>query len=297
MYHTEKRNQAFFDKNLTITRFPSKDLQIADYHADIVSYIAGGTLSEQNIIDVFYRYRDASSIKLTNTYIAQEAGCSTRTVTRTTTKFHRDGFITKHQDNTFSPNYFTLNDKFKKGKKNKRTFSTWLNSLSPKNQDLYISHGVRIDHKNKMICQIEYVQHNKSINLILDNLFINLSPSSRKRERESGIFKKINNLERGKLMKPKIEPKKKGIYALWESPKKNSLVEERLRLKKEIASCEMMLDNPDKYFVFCLKESIKRTEKRLVECLEELIELERRSNEKQSILLQHNPGTLEATCA
>jgi hypothetical protein len=297
MYHTEKRNQAIFDKNLTITRFASKDLQIADYPADIDSYMAGGTLSEQSIGKVFYRYSDAPFIKLTNATIAKEAGCSIRTVTRATTKFHRDGFITKNQDNTFSPNNFTLNEKFKKPKKEKQSFSTWMNSLSPQNQDLYISHGIRIDHKKKMICQYEYGQHNKSINLILDNLFINLSPSSRLSARGGRIFKKINNLERGRVMKPKQEPKKQGIYAPWKTPKQKSLEEQRVCLKKEIELCEIMLDNPNKYFAFCLKESIKRTEKRLVECLEELIELERRSNEKQSILRQSDTCFMEATCA
>jgi hypothetical protein len=269
MYHTEKRNQALFDKNLTITRFASKDLQIADYQADIERYIAGGTLSEQKIAHLFLRFRYLPFTKLTNEYVAKLINCSTKTVTRATNKFHRDGFITKHQENPYAPNYYTFNEKIKKGK---RSFTSWLNSLSSQNQDLYSSHCIRIGDKNNVIFTYGNVPQNKSINLILDNLFINLSPSSRLRARDSRIFKKIkDDHKKGssmnffqKQLTTIIKPKRKLINDTGHSPmvrKPEISIEEEIKaIKLSIAGFEKQLEDPTAYwdpreFLFSVKIS------------------------------------------
>ena len=80
---------------------------------NILSYIETLTPTEQQIIYVFLQYIHEPWVKLTNAYIAREVGCERTTVIRATNKFHRDGFINKHQKEKFSPNYFTFSDKIR----------------------------------------------------------------------------------------------------------------------------------------------------------------------------------------
>jgi hypothetical protein len=97
-------------------------------------------------------------------------------------------------------------------------------------------------------------------------------------------------------MKQKPEPKKQGIYAPWKAPEKRSDEDQKIYLREQIKLYEMRLANPKKYFAYSLEALVKINEKALVESLEELIELERRSNEKQSILRQ-SKSDIMATCS
>ena len=193
MYHTEIKNQVnAIKKSWLKTSFPPKDLQTG-YTGDIDAYIATCTPFEQDIAHIFLKFRNAPSIKITNSFIAKQIRCSVRTVTRSTNKFHKDGFIAKHQPHQYSTNHYTLNDKVKKGK---HAFSHWLNSLSPKNKDLYISHGIIIDHKNKIICS-DVIPNNSS--LILDSLFSrNVVLSSRAGARPTTKEQKTSYQKKGK---------------------------------------------------------------------------------------------------
>ena len=104
------------------------------------------------------------------------------------------------------------------------------------------------------------------------------------------------NSEKKPLVVAKPKVKKQGIYARWEAPKERSTESRAEYLREEIKSYEMKLANPQKYYAFCLKESVKRAENKLVECLEELIALERSSDEKQIVLYQ-SQSNIMATCS
>jgi len=188
MYHTEKINQASIEKNLKQTRFSSKDLQFAHYVESLSPKF-------RKIAQVYISHLDLPWVKLKNERVALLAGCSLKTVTRATNKFHEDGFITKHQDNKYAPNNYTFNDKIKRN-----TFSHWFNSLSAQNQNLYISHGIRIDHKNKIIYSLGNVPQIK--NLLLD-LSLSRNPNpffAHRRVREGCVFNKTTDYKKGELM-------------------------------------------------------------------------------------------------
>lgn len=150
MYHIQDKNQVKLEKNLNKTRFSRKDSQF-----------------EEQFLQILRNSVKVRPIKLSNKYFADRMGCCTKTITRITNKLHKAGLITKHQENRYAPNHFTLNEKRKNGV---HDYSKWVNSLSSKNQDLFISHGIRIDHNNKVIFSLGNVPHYKSINLILDSL-------------------------------------------------------------------------------------------------------------------------------
>jgi len=191
MYYNNKINQASRkEKSLLIPSFSHKDSQIDHY-------LASCTPSQQTIASILMKYRNAPWIRRSNIRIASLVGCTVRTVIRATNKFHKDGFITKHQVNKYATNYYTLNDKIKRGK---YAFSHWINSLSSKNQELYISHGIRVDHKNKIIYSYENVTQNKN-SLILDSLFSKcMYVSSRTCEKKTTYTRKPINKKRRMLV-------------------------------------------------------------------------------------------------
>jgi Fe2+ or Zn2+ uptake regulation protein len=271
MYHTNKKKQAL------ITSFSHKNIHTDNYIGNTDQYMVSLSPKKRAIANVYIRYdRYYSSVQLTNEQVAKEAGCSVITVIRATNQFHEDGFITKHQQNKYAPNYFTFN-------------------VREQSQDMFISPRIIIDHRNKTISSYRNDRQNKS--LLLDiNLFINLSPNAHAREREKRVFKKTYNSERRIVMKQKPEPKKQGIYAPWKAPEKRSDEDQKIYLREQIKLYEMRLANPKKYFAYSLEALVKINEKALVESLEELIELERRSNEKQSILHQ-SKSDIMATCS
>src|SRR5277367_6792909 len=292
MYHTNKINQASIEKNLKSTRFLSKDLQIADYVA---------TLSPafRRIAHIYFNFHNASHIKLKNETIALLAGCSHKTVTRATNKFHEDGFITKQQENKYAPNHYTLNERIKKGR---FAFSHWMDSLSPKNQDLYISHGIRIDHKNKIIFSYKNVPQNRS-SLILEDLFINPSPTARARERRKPVFKKTKDPGKGEIVnnfkkpwppvaKPqeKTAPKRQGIYEIWKAPQELPIEEQQKQLKSDIEglSYGIEVNKEQPYMILFATSWVERKKK-------ELEQLEIRSNsEKQSISNRYSPNSMRS---
>jgi len=211
MYHTSIENQVFqIKKSFLTTNFPSKDLQTS-YSGNIDSYINTLTPFEQDIAHLFLKFRKAPFIKHVNSSIAKKVGCSVRTVIRATNKFHKDGFITKKQPHQYATNNYTLDEKIKKGS---HAFSHWFNSLTSSNQDLYISHGIIIDHKNKIICS-DVTPNNSS--LILDSLSRRLDPVlTRAREKRHVFLKKpkrkiMNSVQKQLILDNRSDPNIKEI--------------------------------------------------------------------------------------
>ena len=166
MYHTNKRNQALIKENLSTPRFSYK-------HLHIDHYLSSCTPSQQKILNYIRQYQYCPWIKLSNERIADYVGCSVITVIRATNKFHKDGFITKHQEHRYTSNTYSL--------------------------------SIIVEQKHKRIFQSEYDRPNKN-SLILNNLFINLNPSSRRREGDLRIFKKIIDHKKGKIMNDYRDP-------------------------------------------------------------------------------------------
>ncbi len=280
MYHTKQINQVKQkEKSFLTTSFSSKNLQIVF------------TPFQLDIYNLLLKHPGY----MTNEQISLEIGCTVRTVIRATNKFHEYGLITKQQKDEYSPNYYTI-------KKNTYTFSQWTNRLSPTNQHLYITHGIRIDHKNKIIYSLGNVTP-KSSSLILANLFINLSPSSR----EARVLKKIKDTPRSRWSPQKgmkmynyqneptitAKPKEKTVS------KPSVSIEQRWKeLENMVERCKIHLAEPEKYFKFGLEESIKYTKTHLQRCLDDLKELENdylgSSNEKQSVLYQYDTNGMAA---
>lgn len=137
MYHIEEINQARIEKNLEQPGFYSQNLQIADY-------IASFSPLRQRIILYILKFKQCHWVKLKNESIALALGCSNKTVTRTTNQLHEDGFIIKHQQNKYSPNYYTV--------------------------------GVRVDHDAKRVLPVATVPQIRSYSSLLDSLFRNSRP-------------------------------------------------------------------------------------------------------------------------
>lgn len=199
MYHTNKLNQVLLEKNLSAIRVSPKDLQ-TDHIRSYDSYVSACTPFERDIAAIFLKYRKAKHIHLTNNYVASLAGCSRRTVTRATNKFHKDGFITKHQPDQYGTNHYTLNDSIKKST---FTFMHWLNSLPEAHKDVYITHGMIIDHKNKKVC-IDVTPNSSS--LILDSLFRKRRPLAHAGAKGEGD-KKSENLKKGVTLVSEFQKK------------------------------------------------------------------------------------------
>lgn len=195
MYHTDKLNQALFKEKLIPATFSSKDLQ-TDYTLDINCYLDTLTPLQKKIAYYILQFRNAPWVSLKNQSIALAIGCSVKTVTRATGQFLKDNFISKHQPNTYAPNNYSFNDDIKKVN---FSFSHWFQSLSSSNQDLYISHGIRIDHKNRIIYSLRNVPQNKS-SLILDSISRrSVLVSSRGGARITTEYKKTRD-KKGRLM-------------------------------------------------------------------------------------------------
>jgi len=248
MYHTNKLNQEkYFNKTLSITKISQKDLHTDHYRSDIASYLATCTPSEQNIAHFLLNYRYASTTKITNAFIATKIGCSIITVIRTTNKFHKDGFITKHQQNRYAPNYFTFNDKITKGK---YAFDYWLNSLSPNHRDLYISHGIKVNHKNRIVCQFEYDIHNNNL-LLINSLSRRVCVSSR--ARRPNTFKKrmiMNAVQKQLILNNRHDPKIKDVL---NSPTiKGNIITPTI----EKISTLLSLDKPEQFKLIPFREDV-----------------------------------------
>ncbi len=198
MYHTNKINQVSeIKKSFNLKSFSEQHSQTDHFIDNIDHYLSQCTPFEKQIASYILKYRYSPWVKLTNQTIADFIGCSVKTVTRSTNKFLKDGFITKHQSNRYAPNSYTFNDKIKKGK---HTFSYWFNSLSADNQYLYNSHGIIVNNKKKVIFTYRNVPHNKSY-LILDSLFRDcMSVSSRMCVKISQHNKKTNNKKKEKIV-------------------------------------------------------------------------------------------------
>jgi CRP-like cAMP-binding protein len=71
----------------------------------IYEYLIKCTHTEKRIAEFILQ----TLIRFSNKEIATSIGCSIKTVTRATTKFHKDGFIIKTYNNRYTPNYYKLN--------------------------------------------------------------------------------------------------------------------------------------------------------------------------------------------
>ena len=314
MYHTSENNQVFKTKKSLLTKsFVREDLQTAYYTKE--QYLATCTPFQKEVFELLLEYCHFPNVKIKNETIALRLGCSNKTVTRATNKFLQDGLITKHQQNKYTPNYYTFNEEFKK-----ISFSHWINSLSSHNQYLYITHGIRIDHKNKIIYSLRNVPQYKN-NLILDSLFINLSPSSRRRE--GRIFNKIKDIPR---VRPRGDSQKRmNMYNFQDKPVTNANIykkkrnpgghspavlkpvlplEDQIHAKKvDIAFYTKQLERPEDFWEersILFSINISMTKSLLARAYCELEELEsqtkRKINEKQ-ILLHQYPSDSMAACS
>lgn len=284
MYHTSIENQVFsIKKSQSLKGFSHKDLQ---------TYIATLTPFEQDIANFILQFRFAPWTIILNETIANKVGCSVRTVIRATNKFHEDGFITKQKPKPYDMNCYAFDEKVKKGIE---AFSYWFNTLPSDTQDTYISHGIIIDHKNKKICSD--VTPNLST-LLLDNLFINSSPScARTRERRQDFSKKI----KGKKMDSEKKVSSRSTERIFkELPQKKAvsllaLREQREQLLQKIDNCTLKIVDPHKYIKFgVIEASVKYFHKELQEYLKELDELEGRIDEKQNVSYEDKSYTMAA---
>lgn len=145
------------------------------FAGNIDSYLSACTPTEQKIAKIILEFRYAQDTILTRDYIASRAGCTIRTVTRATTKFHNDNFITKSQENVYAPNHFFFNEKTVKGPD---AYQYWYNTQPKQNRDLYHTHGIRVDHEKKIIFQYEYVPQSYSY-FLRDSLYNKTVPVTR----------------------------------------------------------------------------------------------------------------------
>lgn len=113
-YHTFHENQVFqTNKSFYPKSFSQKYSQI-DHR-----YIYNLTPTERQIYYLLRRHYDYySSFKLTNEYIANNIGCSIRTVMRATNKLHKDGLITKSRDHLYDCNKFMFQSEYVTPNKN-----------------------------------------------------------------------------------------------------------------------------------------------------------------------------------
>jgi hypothetical protein len=258
MYYINKKNQALSSS------FSQK-------HSQSVHF----TPSEEQLFQIICKYINAPYIYLRNETLASLSGRSIKTVTRATNKFHKNGLITKQQKNRYAPNHFTLSKEIKK-----HSFTHWINSLSPSNQHLYITHGIRIDHNDKVIFSLRNVPQSNSSSLIL-NLFINSSPSLHAGVKGKRVFQTNQDpgrkrfLKKGNIMdnfqrKPpqmtKPTKPRQGIYSLWRAPKDPPPTEQMIKLKKDIqalsSKIKLMEDPPHliSYAMHVVKEKMKELE-------------------------------------
>jgi hypothetical protein len=131
MYHTNKINQAQIQKNLNIPRFSPKDSQSDHY-----------TPTEQKIYKQLLKHPNNTS----NAYIAKIVGCSIITVIRATNKFHRDGRITKYQENRYSFNNYSFGMKI--DHKNKKVI--------PYGNDILKKDLILVDSLSRRLCVVSY---------------------------------------------------------------------------------------------------------------------------------------------
>ncbi len=212
MYHINKLNQVLFRKNLSPASLAPKDLQ-TDYRRCDDSYLSTLTKYQKKIANYVLPFRNKPRIILKNETIALAIGCSTKTVTRATNKFLKDGFITKNQQNKYAPNNYSI-------KNIKLSFSHWFQSLSLSNQNLYDSHGIRIDHNNKIIYSYRNVPQTKS-SLIFSSLSRrNVLVSSRgsavrkvhahdKKNQKKG--RKVNSVQKQLILDNRNDPRVKDM--------------------------------------------------------------------------------------
>jgi len=274
MYHTEKINQAPNQINLNFTRFSSKDLHTDHYISQLTRY-------ERFLYHELLLFSDCNVIRPSNEYLASKAGCSIRTVIRATNKFHQDGFIIKQQISLYSTNHYTFTDKAQRG---------------------------MIDNKNKSIISQRNVTPTLRSSLNI-NLFINLSPSSRRRERTRTVFKKtypekgeiVNNFKRQSLRLAKPQEKLRNRNGHSPQVLKPILpLKDQIHAKKvDIAFFEKQLEKPEAFWdhrSILFEAQITMAKSLLARAKFELNELEGNSDEKQSILRQSDPYSM-ATCS
>jgi hypothetical protein len=260
MYHNNKLNQVSrIEKSLLTTSFSRKDSQ-TDH------YLSSYTPTQQAITRYINRYQCYPWIKLSNEHIANAIGCTVRTVIRATNKLHKDGFITKHQENKYSSNSYNI-------------------ILS------------------------EYVTPNLRSSLNI-NLFINLSPSSRRCEASVRVFKKTYP-EKGNKMS---SFQNRLASVIKSKPKRNSgghspavlkpilPLEERIHSKTvDIAFFEKQLENPESFWDphgMLFSVNITMAKSLLARAQFELSELKMESsNEKQIVSYQNSPYSMAPSSA
>ena len=216
-YHNLSQNQEIKTRNLSLRLLSSiKDSHVKVDSCGIESYLKRLTPLQRKIVEnVFFKFRKEGHSYLKNETIAREIGCSVKTVTRCTNKLHSDGFITKWQQNKYSPNHYDFKKDIVKGR---QAYDYWFNTLSVKNQTLYTTNGIRVDYKNRIIFSHRNVPQNTILsyckrfiskkpkpivrahtytredNSDFENVFLNLKPI----DGNGSVFKKLTREERFK---------------------------------------------------------------------------------------------------
>jgi DNA-binding MarR family transcriptional regulator len=289
MYHSNIKNQDFSIKKSSFPKdFSSKDLQ---------TYMSLLTPKTKRVAEYILKFRNLQQVKLINSTIAREVGCTIRTVIRATNKFNEDGFITKQQPHPYDANNFSFHEKTKKGS---GAFSYWFNGLPPATQDTYISHGVIIDHKNKKIVSQRNVTPYLSSSL-RDSLFKNSSLLLvRAREKRQDFSKKI----KGKMVKEENKMASR-MYPVWQPPKEEPLDYQIAAKELSILGFRRQVEKPEEFWdprsilfevnVNVARSFLLRDEKELEELKKKRAEIETEGSidEKQIILHQYYADSME----
>lgn len=131
------------------------------------------TPSTKRVLQFLFRFKNAPARKMSNSYIASEIGCSTKTVQRATNTLCSLGLISKHQSFMYMCNVYSINlHMISKSTE----FSMWFNSLSLDGQYEFQNRNVMHDEslfeeqdyvlEDPFSCPSEYVRRK---NIIYNN--------------------------------------------------------------------------------------------------------------------------------
>ncbi len=196
MYTIQQINQHLNKKNPNNLRFCLKKTQSGNdlkrkpdskesnqrFLTTIKAYRGKGKI----IFDYIFKNRHLEFIQLKNETIAQAIGCSPRTVQRWTSQFVKDGMFSKYQANRYTPNTYNVHIP------ESGSFSYWLNNLPHEHQELYLTHGITFNKKDKISTHPETVVQSYNVNLN-NNIYIQTTTFSvRARAREDIVLPAVD---------------------------------------------------------------------------------------------------------
>lgn len=163
------------------------------------------------VLDFLLRRRNLKFLKVKNKTIADDVGCSERTVRSWTSRFAKLGLLVKWQTNSWAPNNYKILVP------EKVLFSLWVDTLSYEDQEFILNHGITRAEA------IKYQTFRHSYNLVNLNILLPIpypymSNNIRAHTRE--VFDSSDGSARdGMEGKQKREKVRKGIQMLKEEQK------------------------------------------------------------------------------